>query len=75
MTSAPDLYSRHRELLEQALVAIRKRDYFSAYPESPSPKVYGEDAAAQGVAAFEGWRAQTFPLPTPSADGVVASES
>jgi len=74
VTSA-DFFDKHRELLEQALVAIRKRDYFSAYPESPSPKVYGEDAAAQGVAAFEGWRSQTFPLSTPGADGVVATET
>ena len=75
MTSAPDLFSRHRELLEQALVAIRKRDYFSAYPESPSPKVYGADAAPQGLAAFEAWQGTTFPLSTPGADSVVATET
>jgi phenylacetic acid degradation protein paaN len=56
-------------------VAIRKRDYFSAYPESPSPKVYGADAAPQGLAAFEAWRGTTFPLSTPGADGVVATET
>ena len=36
-----DLESRHRPVLEQALEAIRTRGYFSAFPESPSPKVYG----------------------------------
>ena len=76
MTSASsDFADRHRELLEQALVAIRKRDYFSAYPESPSPKVYGERAAADGSAAFEAWWGQTFPVSTPGADGGVATET
>ncbi len=70
-----ELFSRHRELLEQALAAIRKRDYFSAYPESPSPRVYGEDAAAQGAEAFESWRGRDFPLSTPGADGLVATET
>ncbi|MGI8676671.1 MAG: phenylacetic acid degradation protein PaaN, partial [Nocardioidaceae bacterium] len=66
MTAAPsDFASRHRELLEQALVAIRKREYFCAYPESPSPKVYGEHAAADGRAAFEAWLGSPFPLATP----------
>ena len=55
-TTAPtitaDLVSRHRETLEQAVAAIRKRGYFSAYPESPSPRVYGENAAAEGKAAL-----------------------
>ena len=76
VTAAPsDFASRHRELLEQALVAIRKREYFSAYPESPSPKVYGEHAAADGRAAFEAWLGSAFPLLTPGADGVVATET
>ena len=57
-----DLAGRHRETLEQALAAIRKRDYYSAYPESPSPRVYGETAAADGKAAFEAWLGSAFPL-------------
>jgi len=74
-SSSADYATRHRELLEQALVAIRKRDYFSAYPESPSPKAYGDEAAPQGAAAFDAWRGTTFPLSTPGADGVVATET
>ena len=66
--------SRHRETLELALAAIRKRDYFSAYPESPSPRVYGETAAGEGQAAFEALLGTTFPLETPGADGTVADE-
>ena len=44
---------RRRELLEQAVRAIHDRGYFSAFPESPSPRVYGEAAAAEGWQAFE----------------------
>ena len=68
------LASRHRETLEQALAAIRKRDHFSAYPESPSPRVYGESAAADGKAAFEATLGTAFALETPGADGTVAGE-
>lgn len=61
MTSAPSarppapslqaLLDRHRPLLEQAVHAIGSREHFSAFPESPSPRVYGEGAAAAGEAA------------------------
>ena len=37
---------------QQAVEATRTREYFSAFNESPSPRVYGEDAAAEGKAAF-----------------------
>ena len=72
--AATDLTDRHRDTLEQALAAIRSREYFSAYPESPSPKVYGESAASEGEQAFEALLGQEFPLNTPGAVGSVASE-
>ena len=51
--STPDqLVERHRELLDQALAAIADRGYWSRFPESPSPRVYGEDAAPAGEAAY-----------------------
>jgi phenylacetic acid degradation protein paaN len=68
------LAGRHRETLEQALAAIRKRGYFSAYAESPSPRVYGETAAPEGKAAFEELLDSAFPLETPGADGTVVPE-
>ena len=46
------LFERHRKTLEGALDAIRTRRYFSAYPEVPSGKVYGETAKADGEAAW-----------------------
>lgn len=60
-----DLYLKHAETLDRALTAIRERDYWSAYPESPSPKVYGENAAAEGKAAFEAYLGKPFPLDQP----------
>jgi len=43
----------HLETLQQGREALASRGYFSRYPESPSPRVYGETAAADGKAAFE----------------------
>lgn len=65
---------RHRETLVQAVQAIRSREHFSAYPESPSPRVYGEDAAKEGKAAFDALLGTDFPIDTPSAQGTVATE-
>ncbi len=72
---AAGYHTKHRETLEHALAAIRKRDYFSAYPESPSPRVYGESAAEEGKAAFEALRGTEFAIETPGADGTVATET
>src|SRR6185436_5671020 len=49
----PQLLEAHRESLQQGREALASRGYFSRYPESPSPRVYGDDAAADGVVAFE----------------------
>jgi len=69
-----ELFDRHRDTLEKAVAATRSREYFSAYDESPSPRVYGEDAAPSGKAAFEALLGSTFPLSTPGASGTVATE-
>jgi phenylacetic acid degradation protein paaN len=72
--TADDLVSRHRSTLDDALAAIRTRGYFSAYPESPSPRVYGETAAAEGRTAYDAWLGTDFPVETPGASGRVATE-
>ena len=69
-----DLFERHRETLEQAIEATRTRGYYSAFNESPSPRVYGENAAAEGKSAFEAHAGTTFPLTTPGSDGTVGGE-
>ncbi len=48
-------FDKHREKLDAAVAASASREYYSAYDESPSPRVYGETAAGEGKAAFEAW--------------------
>ena len=69
-----DYFDNHREMLEKAVAATRSREHFSAFDESPSPRVYGEEAAPAGQAAFEALRGSAFPLQTPGASGTVATE-
>jgi phenylacetic acid degradation protein paaN len=62
MTETPHpLFARHADTLARARTAIRERTYFSAHPESPSPRVYGETAAADGQAAFQAYLGKLFP--------------
>lgn len=56
------LFEAHRGLLEAALQAARTRGYWSAYPEVPSGKIYGETAKADGEAAFRALLGKPFPL-------------
>jgi phenylacetic acid degradation protein paaN len=74
MSVASELFARHRSMLDDAVEATRTRAYYSAFPESPSPRVYGETAAADGEAIFDGWRDTDFSLQTPGSKGVVATE-
>src|SRR5262249_38292536 len=74
MTTPTELYETHRELLDRAVRATRERDYWSAFPESPSKSVYGEDAAPAGERAFTALLGKTFPIEVPGASGTVASE-
>jgi phenylacetic acid degradation protein paaN len=68
------LFERHRALLDQALKAIAARGYWSAFPESPSPKVYGEGVPESGKTAFEALLNKPFPLALPGATGTVGGE-
>jgi phenylacetic acid degradation protein paaN len=72
MTSA--YFDKHREKLDAAVAASASREYYSAYDESPSPRVYGETAAGEGKAAFEALLGKPFPLSTPGSEGTVATE-
>ncbi|WP_133741280.1 phenylacetic acid degradation protein PaaN [Actinorugispora endophytica] len=69
-----DLFTRHEETLDKAVAAIRGRHFWTPYPESPSPRLYGEDAAPRGQAAFEAYLGRDFPLDQPSDGGRVATE-
>jgi len=72
--SADSYFDKHRERLDAAVRACATREYYSAFEESPSPRVYGESAAAEGKAAFDAWLGTAFPVATPGADGAVATE-
>ena len=67
-------FERHQKLLEQAVAANRSRTYWSAYPEIPSGKVYGENAKAEGQAAFDARLNQPFQLDQPGTAGTVGGE-
>ena len=69
------LFERHAATLERALAAIADRGYWSAFSESPSPKVYGEGAAEAGKAAFDALRDKPFPLDQPATIGRVGREN
>lgn len=47
------LFNKHQELLVKAIEALHTREFFAAFPEHPSPKIYGEDADADGRMAFK----------------------
>lgn len=74
MSSTDALFDRHRATLDAAVAACASRAYHSAFDESPSPRVYGEEAAGAGKAAFEAWLGGEFPLSTPGSSGAVATE-
>ena len=59
------LFERHRATLDRAVEAIAQRSYWSAYPESASPKVYGEGSAEAGKAAFEALKNKPFRWSSP----------
>ncbi|HYN95152.1 MAG TPA: phenylacetic acid degradation protein PaaN [Pilimelia sp.] len=76
MTETPHpLYEAHADTLARALHAIADRGYFSAYPESPSPRVYGETAAADGAAAFRAHLGGRFALDQPGTVGWTRTEA
>ncbi len=64
---AHPLFEKHRELLEEALDALQYRRYWCPYADTPL--AYGENAGAEGMAAFEAYIDAQFYLDQP---GVVA---
>src|SRR4051812_37383110 len=74
MTTPTELYETHRDLLDRAIEAARERDYWSAFPESPSKSVYGADAAPAGERAFTALLGKPFPIDLPGSTGTVSTE-
>jgi phenylacetic acid degradation protein paaN len=71
---AHPFFERHRATIERAVEAIATRGFWTPYPESPSPKVYGEGTAEAGKAAFDKLANRRFPLTQPSTIGQVGGE-
>lgn len=69
---AREFAERHRATLDAALNALRDRGYWTPYPELP--KAYGEDADAEGRAAFEKYLRAEFPLAQAGTNGQVGGE-
>lgn len=59
------LFEQHRATLEAAVQALESRTYWAAFNEMPSPKVYGEEAPAQGKAAYDAYLGKRFELNQP----------
>jgi phenylacetic acid degradation protein paaN len=68
------LFERHRPTLDAALQAAAKRDFWSAYPEVPSGKIYGETAKDDGLAAYKARIGKAFVLADHPAEGSVGAE-
>lgn len=66
-------FEQHRETLTKATDAIRDRGYFSAFPEVPSGKIYGETAKDDGLKAFRERSGSTVSL-QPAGNGTVGAE-
>ncbi|MBV8600383.1 MAG: phenylacetic acid degradation protein PaaN [Candidatus Eremiobacteraeota bacterium] len=73
-SAAAAWFDQHQPLLDRALATIRTREYWSAYPESPSPKNYGENAQAQGKTALEARLGTRFELAQPGTVGWIGAE-
>lgn len=70
-----DLFSKHHETLKQAVEAAATRSYWTPYPESPSPRVYGENANDEGRAAFDAYKNTVFELGQEGAEGTAGAET
>lgn len=55
-----NLFEKHKDLLNKAIQAIHDRTFFAAFPEHPSPAVYGETADADGQHKFKGRLGKKF---------------
>ncbi len=69
-----DLFAKHRETLEKALDACEKRYSWTAYPESPSSKIWGNEKPAAGKANFESMLGTDYPLQQPGEIGRTGAE-
>lgn len=68
------LVARHGPLIERALEAIRTREAWSPFKDSPSTKIHGPEKPAAGRAAFEAQLGRPFELDQPGVARWVGEE-
>ncbi len=68
------LFDRHRQTIDDAVKAIHARTYWSAYPEVPSGKIYGENAKTDAQQAFDARLNKPFVIDQPGTVGTVGEE-
>ncbi len=69
-----DLFEKHRETLARAQDACERRYSWTAYPESPSTKIHGEEPPRAGRARFLSLLGSDYPLQLPGEVGRVGAE-
>jgi len=69
-----DLFARHRATLDKALDACARRYSWTAYPESPSSKIHGQEKPRVGQARFEALLGSEYPLQQPAEVGRTGAE-
>ncbi|UII24443.1 phenylacetic acid degradation protein PaaN [Fulvivirga maritima] len=55
-----ELFNKYKNLLETAIKAVHERTFFAAFPEHPSPKIYGETADEEGLQNYESHLGKQF---------------
>src|ERR1041385_2532449 len=54
------LFEKHQPVIIKAIEALHSRVFFAAFPENPSPAVYGENADADGQSKFKNQLGKKF---------------
>lgn len=72
---ANEYFDKHRERLDGAVEAIATRGYWSAFPEIPSGKIYGESAKADGAAAFKNRLGTPWGVEQPATHALIGGET
>ncbi len=68
------LYEKHRATLAKAIDACNKRYSWTAYPESPSSKIWGKEKPIAGKAKFDALLGRDYPLQQPGEVGRTGAE-
>jgi len=67
-------FEKHQDRLNAAIEALVGRGYWSAFAEIPSGRIYGAEAAAEGLAAFQARRDRAFALDQPTSGAMIEGE-